>query len=354
MTDAERELVTDLLVQWEEELEAGREITPEKLCTDHPQLTETVREKIEKLKSISWTKKDPARPLTDQQDQPPKDISGTVLAERYRLDQLLGSGGYGTVFRATDTKLQRPVAVKMGHHQTSCDLLLDEARRVARCPKHPGIVSVHDCGEHEGRVFLVFEYVDGQSLAEVVRSQRLSTQEAVKLVATVAESLSAAHKLGLGHRDIKPENILLNETGRPLVTDFGVACTLDDVAKGRAGTSGTLAYMSPEILSGDTQLLDGRCDIHSLCVVLYELLSGHSPYPAKDKTELREQILFRQPTPLRKGDPSLPAELEAICSTALAKHPSDRYETVEAFAGALRGWLEATMGRSGWLSWFRA
>ncbi|TWT42634.1 Serine/threonine-protein kinase PknB [Thalassoglobus neptunius] len=349
MTDEDKDLVTDLLVQWEEEFEAGREVTPEELCTEYPHLTETVRQKIDSLKSISWTKKDPARPLTDQRDEAAKDISGTVLAERYQLDRLLGSGGYGQVYRATDLKLRRPVAVKIGHHRTSCDLLLDEARRVARCPKHPGIVGVHDCGEHSGRVFLVFEYVAGQSLAEVVRSKRLKEREAVELVATVAESLSAAHKLGLVHRDLKPENILLDEAGQPMIADFGVACTLDDVAKGRAGTSGTLQYMSPEILSGDTQLLDGRCDIHSLGVVLFELLASQPPFPAKDKTELREQILFRPPTSLRQIAPKVSVELEAICSKAMAKHPGDRYGSVDDFAAALRNWLDGTKSRRLWL-----
>jgi len=347
MTEDEKDLIADLLVKWEDAFDQGQEISAEELCTHCPHLTQTVRSKIESLRTTAWTKRDPARPLDEAEVA--RDDTGTVLADRYHLEQLVGSGGYGQVYRATDTKLHRQVAVKIGHHRTSSDLLLDEARRVARCPKHPGIVSVHDCGEHEGRVFLVFEYVAGRSLAEVVQTKRPSTSEAVELVATVAESLSAAHKLGLVHRDLKPENILLDEAGNPLIADFGVACTLDDVAKGRAGTSGTLAYMSPEILSGDMQLLDGRCDIHSLGVVLYELLSGKTPFPAKDKTELREQILFRQPTPLREINSSMPEQLDAICLKAMAKHPGDRFETVNDFAAALRNWLDNSVSRRRWL-----
>lgn len=339
MTDEEKDLIADLLVRWEEAYDEGQDIPAEELCTDCPHLTQTVHSKIEILKTTAWTKRDPARPLTDERDQSMKDISGTVLAERYRLDSLLGSGGYGQVYRGHDLKLQRPVAVKIGHHRTTSDLLLDEARRVARL-KHPGIVAVHDCGEHDGRMFLVFELVEGLSLSDLARKKKLSTQESVEIVATVAESLRYAHEKGCFHRDIKPENIMIDSNGKPLIADFGVACTLDELEKGRALSSGTLAYMSPEQVSNEIQLLDGRCDVHALGVVLFELLVGQSPFPAKDKQELREQILFRQPKQLREIDPSLSDELEAICTKALAKHPGDRHQSALELANDLRTWLE--------------
>lgn len=349
MTDEEKDLIADLLVRWEEAYDEGQDIPAEELCTDCPHLTQTVHSKIEILKTTAWTKRDPARPLSDELDQSTKDISGTVLAERYRLDSLLGSGGYGQVYRGHDSKLQRPVAVKIGHHRTTSDLLLDEARRVARL-KHPGIVAVHDCGEHDGRMFLVFELVDGQSLSDLARKRKLSTQESVKIVATVAESLHYAHEKGCYHRDIKPENILIDASGQPLIADFGVACTLDELEKGRAVSSGTLSYMSPEQVSNEVQLLDGRCDVHALGVVLFELLSGKSPFPAKDKQELREQILFRQPKRLRDVDHSLPEELDTICAKAMAKHPGDRHQNALELATDLRAWLEPTkLRRRRWL-----
>ncbi len=344
LSDDDKDLLADLLVKWEEAYDEGKDLPPEELCTDCPHLTAELQTKIEGLKATSWVKKDPARPLTGDRKAEFKNLTGTVLASRYRLDELLGSGGFGQVYKGFDLKLERQVAVKIGHARTSTDLLLDEARRVARL-KHPCIVGVHDCGEHEGRMFLVFELVEGKSLADVIRNRKLPVREAVDLVATVAEGLHYAHRQGCLHRDIKPENILINAEGKPLIADFGVACTLEEIEMGRSVSSGTLAYMAPEQVAQETQLLDGRCDVHALGVVLFELLTGHSPFPAKDKQELREQILFRQPKRLRDVDPSLTEELDAICAKALAKHPADRHESAAAFAVELRCWLEKSRTR---------
>lgn len=331
-------------MQWEEAFEEGNDISVSELCAECPQLTDELQEKIESLKTTAWTKRDPARPLTDHRNTVGKDLSGNVLVNRYRLDSLLGRGGYGQVYRGFDLQLHRPVAVKIGHARTSSDLLLDEARRVARL-KHPSIVAVHDCDEHDGQMFLVFELVEGRSLADVIQDRKLPIREAVGLVATVADGLQYAHKQGCIHRDIKPENILINGEGTPLIADFGVACTLDELAKGRSSSSGTLNYMAPEQIAQETQLLDGRCDVHALGVLLFELLSGRSPFQSRTQNGLREQILFRQPTLLRSADPSLPKEIEAICSKALAKHPADRHESAAAFADELRDWLDQSSKR---------
>lgn len=350
MTDEERDLIADLLVQWEDAFENGEDVSAAALCTDCPHLTAVLQAKIESLKTTAWTKKDPARPLSNQGQVKAKDISGAVLANRYRLEALLGYGGYGQVYRGQDLKLQRPVAIKIGHHRTSCELLLDEARRVGRL-KHPQIVTLHDAGEDDGRVFLVFELVEGESLADLIRKRNISVREVVDLIATVAESLHYAHEKGCYHRDIKPENILINLEGKPLVADFGVGCTRSELEKGRALSSGTLQYMSPEQVSNEVQLLDGRCDVHALGVVLFELLAGASPYSAKDKLELREQILFRQPKRLREVSPSLPEELDVICAKALSKHPADRHQTALELANELRAWLTTSKKSRRWLLW---
>jgi len=344
LTDDDKDLLADLLVKWEEAFDEGKDIPAEELCTDCPHLTTELQTKIEGLKATSWVKRDPARPLTGRREADAKDFSGTVLANRYRLDELLGRGGYGQVYKGYDIKLERQVAVKIGHARTSSDLLLDEARRVARL-KHSCIVAVHDCGEHDGRMFLVFELIEGKSLADVIRDKKLPVRDAVTLVATVAEGLHYAHQQGCLHRDIKPENILINDEGKPLIADFGVACTLEEIEKGRSVSSGTLAYMSPEQVAGESQLLDGRCDVHALGVLLFELLTGRSPFQARTQAGLREQILFRPPLMLRAADSSLPKELEAICSKAMAKHPADRHESAAVLATELRDWLDESKKR---------
>ncbi len=353
MNSHDSDLLADLLVKWEEAFDEGKDVPAAELCTEWPHLTTELQTRIDALKQTAWLKRDAARPLTDDREAVAKSLTGELLSNRYRLDELLGRGGYGQVYRAFDFQLRRVVAVKIGHARTSCDLLLDEARRVARL-KHPGIVGVYDCGEHDGMMFLVFELVEGRTLADAIRTKRLTVHEAVGLVATIADALHHAHKQDCLHRDIKPENILIDAEGKPRIADFGVACTFDEIRKGRAAASGTLSYMAPEQLMQETQLLDGRCDVHALGVLLFELLSGKSPFQARNQAELREQILFRQPTLLRAASPSLPVALEITCSKAMAKHPADRFESAEVMANELRGWLESTKKTKWWLVWVAA
>ena len=153
---------------------------------------------------------------------------------------------------------------------------MDEARRVARL-RHPSIVPIHDVGEYKGRLYLVFDLIEGASLADVLRKKKLSVKEAVNLVAEVATTLHFAHEKNCIHRDIKPENILIDADGRPLVADFGVAISLDELSKALSLSQGTLPYMAPEQVAGEIQLIDRRVDVYALGVVLYGLLTRSSP-----------------------------------------------------------------------------
>ena len=335
--DQNDDLLSNLLMQWEEAWEKGIDVSIAKLCENNPELEaeqiSLLSHKIECLRKMTWMSTMESPLQTSGEDQ----LLTKILANRYRIDALIGAGGFGRVYKAFDSELHRFVAVKVARAERikSPDDLLLEARRAAKL-QHNGIVSVYDVGKDGERVFIVSELIEGKNLAEIIASNRPNQEQAIRIVADVADALQYAHQQGFIHFDIKPSNILIDKNGTTLLTDFGIATSADQVSQGQSVTHGTLPYMAPEQLAGEYQLVDARTDIHALGVVLYELLTGQLPHQGRTTASLREEIIFRQPIPPTTIDPLISEEIESICLRALSKHPKDRFRDAGSMADVLR------------------
>jgi class 3 adenylate cyclase/tetratricopeptide (TPR) repeat protein len=266
---------------------------------------------------------------------------------RYQVRRALGAGGFGAVYLGHDSQLDRPVAIKvlragLGLPQAEAAQFLQEARRLARL-RHPGIVAVHDVGVHEGRVYLVSDYLDGPDLGRWLRDNRLAWPEAARIAADVADALAHVHAQLVVHRDIKPANIILTTGRAPVLVDFGLALDETQAPGSEKGVvSGTPWYMSPEQVAGTAHRIDGRTDVYSLGVVLYELLTGRVPFRATNPLELLQQVRDDEPQPPRQLVADIPPELERACLKAMAKRQQDRYTTAGDFAADLRRVLQTT------------
>ncbi|HEU5239432.1 MAG TPA: protein kinase, partial [Pyrinomonadaceae bacterium] len=273
----------------------------------------------------------------------------------YRIIRKLGSGGMGEVFLAQDTKLERKVAIKMLPAKSIDDpyarkRLFREARTAATLD-HPNICAIHEINEDADCVFIVMQYVEGETLGTRLLESPLRQEEVLDVGTQIAEALSEAHAVGVIHRDIKPQNVIITPRGQVKVLDFGLArVTAADQADPEARTEtqltgegyivGTVAYMSPEQLKG--QSIDGRSDLFSLGVVLYECATGIPPFTGNSKIEISSKVLQVEPRKPSLLNPHIPPALENIILRAMAKEVSDRYQSAEAMLQDLRR-LRATM-----------
>ncbi|HEY0997777.1 MAG TPA: serine/threonine-protein kinase, partial [Gemmatimonadaceae bacterium] len=267
-----------------------------------------------------------------------------AIGDRFLVEGELGRGGMGVVYRALDVRLNRRVAIKvlppeLAYNPDVRERFLREAQLAAQLA-HPNIVPIFSVDERDGVVFFVMGMVEGESLNTLlVRRPRMDVAEAERVLREVADALAYAHARGVVHRDIKPDNILLErETGRPMVTDFGIARAMSAGSRLTAtGMSmGTPAYMSPEQAMGEREV-DGRSDIYSLAVVGYQMLAGAPPFTATNTPALLMKHVAEPPKPILGARPDTPATLAGAITRALAKAPEDRWKDAGQFRDALRG-----------------
>jgi serine/threonine protein kinase len=275
------------------------------------------------------------------------DRRGTLIGKEvgnYRIEKLLGAGGMGEVYLASEARLNRRVALKILPPEFVAD-----AERVARFERearsvsalnHPNLVTIYDLNSLDGLHYIAMEYVEGRTLRELATGGRFKLKELLSVAAQAAEALASAHRAGVVHRDVKPENVMVRADGYVKVLDFGLAKLLESPANGgaaetQAGTvMGTLAYMSPEQAAGEP--LDARTDVWSLGVVLYELATGRKPFGGDNRQETVNAILSDEPRPATDADPELPPELDHILSKALEKDRELRYQTASDLRADLK------------------
>jgi serine/threonine-protein kinase len=285
-------------------------------------------------------------------------VLGTLLGGRYRLEAQIGRGGMSTVYRAFDVVLERPVAIKLMHRETAADSdQLERFRREARSVaqlSHPQIVTVIDAGEesspeggHPGSPYIVLEYIDGETLKDLIRREGpLEITQAIAYAIEIARALGAAHERQIVHRDVKPQNVLIGAEGGAKITDFGIARTLTEEGLTMDGrVLGTTDYVSPEQALG--QPVTGQSDLYSLGIVLYEMLTGQVPFRGDSPVAVAMKHVREDIPDVQALRPELSAATAAVLDRAVAKDCSRRHPSAASMAGDLEEVLAIETSRSG-------
>jgi serine/threonine protein kinase len=331
----------DLLVQWEELRRQGKTVTAEELCPGDPRLQALLRERLARRQRLHAALDLP----TLSPYEPGITPSSLPVIDGYEIGELLGRGGMGLVFKATQKALKRHVALKIivsGAHAGSEERarFRTEAEAVARL-HHEGIVQIYEVGEQAGCAYLALEFISGGSLAQQLDGTPMQQRRAAQLVLDLARAVQHAHEQGIIHRDLKPANVLLTETGVAKIADFGLAERLD-VEQGQTHTGAVLgspSYMAPEQAAGQVRSIGPTTDVYALGAILYELLTGRAPFVGASFVETLDQVRENDPAPPQLLQPKVSADLATIAVKCLEKNSAHRYPSAAALADDLGRFL---------------
>ncbi len=303
-------------------------------------------------KSVSFdseqTIESPVNPLAVNASDLDSELMSTIpplnegeRIEHFVIQRLIDRGGFGFVFAAFDEKLERVVALKIPHaremSESQKQAFLQEARLSAKL-NHPNIVSVHEVGETNGRIWIASDLIDGRSLVGYLHRNSLSEKQIATICASICSGVQAAHQMRIIHRDLKPGNILMDRNGHPYIADFGLAFRDEPSADGQAyRLAGTLPYMSPEQLDR-YGAVDARSDVYAIGVILYQMLAGERPHRGS-RTEIMDQILEARPKSLQSHNAKTSPEIEAVCLKAIDGNPDTRYQSAKEMEADLKRFL---------------
>ncbi|WP_165226814.1 serine/threonine-protein kinase [Aquisphaera insulae] len=318
----------------------GENPTVAEYVSRFPELADDIRDQFELDSALPFED-------TETSGRPPVVVPpGPADMPDYEVLEVLGRGGTGVVYKARQRSLNRTVAVKMildGAHSSArqAERFRAEAEAIARL-QHPGIVQIHEVGEHDGRPFLALEYVPGGTLDRALGGMPLPADRAAALVETLAPAVNHAHERGVVHRDLKPANVLLTAAGEPKIADFGLARLVagDSHQTDSGAMVGTPSYMAPEQVDGGPRRIGPATDIYALGAILYEALTGRPPFRGESPVETLLQVRGADVVPPRRLRPDLPRDLETICLKCLEKDPKRRYATATALANDLKAHRE--------------
>jgi len=328
----------------DEIMESGR--SPEDVCSARPELLPIVLMHLQRVRRIA-AEVDSYFPSSDDSStatRPPPISEELPQIVGYKLQQFLGRGGTGIVYKAVHLRLNRTVALKMLSsgkyaHPFELERFHREAEAVAAL-QHPNIVQIFDVGDHDGTPYFTMEFLEGGTLAQKLAGTPQEGHRSAAMMVSIAEAIHAAHENGILHRDLKPSNILLAGDGAPKITDFGISRQLtDDAALTQGGVPlGTPSYMSPE--QAQALPTDRAADVYSLGAILYEMLTGRPPFRAETATKTLIQVIAEDPVPPARLNPSVPRDLGTICLKCLKKEPDQRYRNAADLVADLKLFLE--------------